>query len=96
MKQYCRYCANAIDYDSTLICEAKAPCGNDGAGRGYDMEKAKRLNKCKHFEFNPNDLLGQTSDGRFRQYKPHKAHKNKVQQAKEVGQISIAEVANEI
>lgn len=91
MKQYCRYCANALDYDGMLICEAKAPCGNNGAGKGYDMEKAKRLNKCKHFEFNLNDLLGQMPDGSFRQYRPRKAYKSKAQQALEAGQISIME-----
>jgi hypothetical protein len=74
-----------------LICEANAPCGNNGAGRGYNIEKAKRLNKCKHFEFNPNDLLGQTPDGGFRQYKPRKEHKSKVQRALEAGQISMVE-----
>jgi hypothetical protein len=93
MKQYCRYCANALDYDGMMICEAKAPCGKNGAGRGYNIEKAKRLNKCKHFEFNPNDLLGQTPGGGFRQYKPRGEYKSKVQQAKEMGQISMMEVA---
>lgn len=92
MKQYCRYCANALDYDGMLICEADAPCGKNGAGRGYDMGKAKRLNKCKSFEFNPNDLLGQNPDGSFRQYQPRKAYKSKTQQALEVGQMSIEEV----
>lgn len=70
MKQYCRYCANAHDYDDTLICTADAPCGRNGSGQGYPMSKAKRLNRCKHFEFNPNDLLGCDENGNFRQYKP--------------------------
>ena len=87
MKQYCRYCANALDYDETLICEANAPCGNNGSGRGYSIEKAKRLNNCKHFEFNPNDLLGQTPDGGFRQYRPQGLHKSKAQKVFEAGQI---------
>jgi hypothetical protein len=95
MKQYCRYCANALDYDGILICEADAPCGNNGAGKEYSIEKAKRLNTCKHFYFNPYDLLGQNSDGSFRQYKPHKVHKSKAQQAKEAGQISIGAVMGE-
>lgn len=91
MKQYCRYCVNAIDYDGMLICEADAPCGNNGAGKGYDIDKARRLNMCKHFEFNSNDLLGQNPDGSFRQYKPRGEHKAK--QAEDTGQISIVEVA---
>ena len=95
MKQYCRYCANAIDYDGMLICEAKAPCGNNGAGRGYNIDKAKWLNKCKHFEFNPNDLLGQNADGSFRQYQPRKEYKSKAQRALERGQIDIWEAADD-
>jgi len=89
MKQYCRYCANALDYDGMLICEANAPCGNNGSGRGYDIDKAKRINKCKHFEFNPNDLLGANPDGGFRQYQPRKEYKSKAQQAVEAGQLAM-------
>ena len=73
MKQYCRYCCNAIDYMDVLVCRADAPCGNNGSGATHPMEKAKRLNHCKHFEFNPNDLLGCDADGNFRQYKPREA-----------------------
>lgn len=91
MKQYCRYCVNAIDYDECLICVAKAPCGNNGAGGSYNMEKAKRLNKCKHFEFNPNDLLRQNPDGSFRQYQPREAYKRKDIQEIEAGQTTFDE-----
>ena len=46
MKQYCRYCTNAIDYNgeaTEFVCTAKAECGNNGAGRFYPAEKAKRI-----------------------------------------------------
>jgi hypothetical protein len=91
MKQYCRYCVSAIDYLDVLVCMAKAPCGNNGSGRTYDMEKAKRLNKCKHFEFNPNDLLGQLPDGGFRQYQPRE--RKPISELK-INQISLTEVEN--
>ena len=77
MKQYCRYCMFAIDYDGSLICQANAPCGKNGSGKCYDIEKAKRMNKCKHFEFNSNDLLGALENGNFRQYKPREAYESK-------------------
>lgn len=89
MRQYCRYCANAIDYLDVLVCEAKAPCGKNGCGKTYPMEKAKRLNKCKHFEFNPNDLLGQLPDGGYRQYKPREAYERKDVQAIKAGQTTM-------
>ena len=90
MKQYCRYCVYALDYDDSLICEAKAPCGNNGAGASYDMRKAKQLNKCKSFEFNPNDLLRQNADGSFQQYQPKAKHENKYDNKSE--QIKLYEV----
>lgn len=46
--QYCRYCANALDYNgecTDFICTAKALCGDNGAGRFYKAIKAKRPNK---------------------------------------------------
>jgi hypothetical protein len=90
MKQYCRYCAHALEYDGSMICDASAPCGNNSSGASYPIEKAKRLNKCKHFEFNPNDLLGQFSNGRFRQYQPR--NKTKKTQTLESKQIEMEEV----
>ena len=36
--QYCRYCANALDYNgecTDFICTANALCGDNGAGRFY-------------------------------------------------------------
>lgn len=71
MKQYCRYCSNAIDYNgeaTDFICTANAECGNNGAGRMYPAEKAKRINHCKHFSFNPLDVFYATYGER--EYKP--------------------------
>lgn len=71
MKQYCRYCNNAFDYNgeaTDFLCNAKAPCGNNGAGRFYGAAKAKRANKCRHFVFNPLDVF-YTTYGEH-EYKP--------------------------
>ena len=73
MKQYCRYCANAFDYNGEgddFLCNANAPCGNNGAGAFYDASKAKRTNKCPHFEFCPNDIFSLDENGNYREYKP--------------------------
>lgn len=73
MKQYCRYCANAIDYNgeaTDFICEADAHCGNNGAGKMYSASKAKRPNKCKNFNFNEMDVFGANPDGSFKTYHP--------------------------
>lgn len=73
MKQYCRYCSNAFDYNGEgedFLCNANAPCGNNGAGAFYGASKAKRPNKCPHFEFCPNDVFSLDENGNYRQYKP--------------------------
>lgn len=73
MLQYCRYCVNALDYNgeaTDFLCEADATCGNNGAGQFYPASKAKRPNKCPHFEFNENDIFSPFPDGSFRTYKP--------------------------
>ena len=73
MKQYCRYCVNALDYNgeaSDFLCNADAKCGNNGAGMFYGAEKAKRINSCEHFIFNENDIFGQDKNGNFKTYKP--------------------------
>lgn len=74
MAQYCRYCVHAIDYNgegTEFICEANAPCGNNGAGQFYPAAKAKRVNHCKHFELNEIDVFGGTrADGTFKTYSP--------------------------
>lgn len=74
MKQYCRYCAHATDYNGDgedFICSAPAPCGNNGAGQMYPASKAKRANACPHFCFNQIDVFGGVAeDGTFKQYHP--------------------------
>lgn len=60
MKQYCRYCANALDYNGEaedFLCSANAKCGDYGAGRFYKAEKAKRVNRCRYFKYNPLDVF---------------------------------------
>lgn len=82
MKQYCRYCTNAVDYNgeaTDFVCTAKAECGNNGAGRMYPAEKAKRTNLCKHFELNPLDVFYATYGER--EYKP-RINRKKLEQIK--------------
>ncbi|MBQ1442018.1 MAG: hypothetical protein IIZ08_08910 [Clostridia bacterium] len=74
MKQYCRYCVHALDYNgeaTDFVCMAKAPCGNNGAGQFYKASEAKRPNKCKYFEFNPMDVFYTTYGER--EYKPRQS-----------------------
>lgn len=85
MKQYCRYCSNAFDYNgegTDFICEADALCGNNGAGRFYDAKKAKRQNKCKHFDFCNADIFRQDENGNFAEYKPREIIKQPFEQMK--------------
>jgi hypothetical protein len=91
MTQYCRYCFYAVNYEDTLICMAKAPCGNNGAGHQYPLEKAKRVNHCRSFEFNPLDLLSDNPDGSFREYKPRGPLVTKAERMKREGQINMLE-----
>jgi hypothetical protein len=50
MKQYCRYCANAVCGDSIGIwCEAK--------NKEYSTATAKAENHCKDFLFNEIDVF---------------------------------------
>ena len=75
MIQYCRYCAYAFDYNGEgddFLCNAKAPCGGNGSGVFYDAKKAKRPNKCQHFEFCPNDVFSLDENGEYREYKPRR------------------------
>lgn len=73
VKQYCRYCAHALDYNGEgedFICLAEAPCGNNGAGQFYKAEKAKRVNHCKNFDFINADIFRRNEDESFAEYKP--------------------------
>lgn len=63
MKQYCRYCAYLICGDS-CYCEIKRKCLN--------YESCKRTNKCKHFELNPIDALGENP----KEYSPRQKNEN--------------------
>lgn len=58
MKQYCRYCINCVLVDDNVCyCECLKATFN-GA-------KARNLNKCKNFHFNPFDVFNLE-----KQYKP--------------------------
>ena len=73
MNQYCRYCANALDYNGEaedFVCTADGVCGANGAGKFYSATKAKRKNKCRYFVFNPLDVFYTTYGER--EYSPRK------------------------
>ena len=57
MKQYCRYCAHLV-YGDVCFCDKK------NWVKSYDS--CKQRNRCKDFEFNPIDALGENLNG----YKP--------------------------
>ena len=63
MTQYCRYCNNAnLIGDDIFYCQPK--------NEVYGIEKSKRVNKCKLFDFNENDLWRCDENGNFETYKP--------------------------
>ena len=72
MTQYCRYCSLAVLNDDDLIyCEAKD-----------EMRERKQIrnpNKCKHFEFNPVDVLDEN-----KKYRPREPKKKNIE-----GQVSF-------
>lgn len=67
MNQYCRYCCNGVltENESDVWCEHK--------GCLMTESQAKRVNKCKHFEFNENDMFRMNADGTFATYNPKKS-----------------------
>lgn len=70
MNQYCRYCARAALADEDCFyCDVDHQI--------YDENKAKRVNKCKDFEFNPNDIFRCDEYGNFAQYKPRAKNPDK-------------------
>jgi hypothetical protein len=82
MKQYCRYCANAIlQGDDVVYCEPKDEM--------RDKKNCITSNECKKFELNPLDVFDIDKE-----YKPRKAYKPRRQQIAESGQIEL-EVTNE-
>lgn len=77
MKQYCRYCSNALDYNGEgedFLCTANAPCGGNSAGRFYPASKAKRPNKCPHFDFLNADIFRLDKNGNYAEYKPREEY----------------------
>ena len=70
MNQYCRYCANANVVDDELFyCQPKHEV--------YGMDKSKRINKCKLFDFNENDLWRCDENGNFETYKPRGSYRDR-------------------
>jgi hypothetical protein len=63
MKQYCRYCANLV-YGDSCFCEKKRWV------KSYNS--CKQPNKCKDFELNPIDALGENP----KEYKPREKNKD--------------------
>lgn len=58
MKQYCRYCANAIPYDNDIcFCSVK--------NQMRDKSVCVKANKCKSFELNEIDVFDYESDRRY-------------------------------
>ena len=83
MKQYCRYCANAnIVGDDIFYCQPK--------NEVYGIEKSKRINKCKLWEFNENDLWRMDEQGNFQTYKPRVSYRER-QKAEKVENYSLWE-----
>lgn len=73
MNQYCRYCCFSCITD----CEDIFWCSEHM--KTYPASKAKRINKCKDFQFNSYDLFGMDESGNFREYKPRdKYNKTKI------------------
>lgn len=61
MNQYCRYCANAnLVGDDIFYCQPR--------NEVYGIEKSKRINKCKLWEFNEYDLWSMDENGNSRTY----------------------------
>ena len=70
MTQYCRYCNNAnLVGDDIFYCQPK--------NEVYGMEKSKRVNHCREFEFNENDLWRCDENGNFETYKPRGPYKKR-------------------
>ena len=82
MNQYCRYCANCFLQDDDIVyCEPKKQM--------REKKECTRINKCKHFEFNPFDVFSADEHGNFKEYKPRGLYKPKREQIKESGQLQI-------
>lgn len=64
MKQYCRYC-------SYMVCGDANYCSN--FKRTFSTEYIKKPNKCKRFDFNEIDALGENPN-------PYKPREKKINQ----------------
>ena len=65
MKQYCRYCAHAVNIeggDTNVWCEE--------LHKEFPANCAKTVNRCKCYEHNGLDIFSNNPDGSFREYKP--------------------------
>lgn len=70
MTQYCRYCNNAnLVGDDIFYCHPK--------NEVYGIEKSKRVNHCREFEFNENDLWRCDENGNFETYKPREPYQKR-------------------
>ena len=84
MNQYCRYCAYALDYngeETEFLCEIK--------DEFFPASKAKHINRCKDFDFNPSDIFRTLPNGSFAQYQPRAPYKPKYQKIVESGQTEL-------
>lgn len=66
MKQYCRYCANCVQVDDDI-------CHCEHSTATFEGAKARRVNKCKNFVFNPIDVFDLE-----RKYQPRECQQSKV------------------
>ena len=65
MKQYCRYCAHAVNIEgggTSVWCEELY--------KEFPADRAKRVNQCKSYIHNGLDIFSNNPDGSFREYKP--------------------------
>lgn len=69
MKQYCRYCSHCV-YGDVVYCEVL----NDTMSE----KKAKRVNKCKHFELNEIDVFNINKTYKSKQTKKKEAEQTKL------------------
>lgn len=85
MNQYCRYCcdANLTDCEDTFWCSMHK--------KEYAVSKAKRINKCKDFQFNPYDLFRMDENGNFKEYSPrlNKKKNDKICNQSEADQMKL-------
>lgn len=78
MKQYCRYCAKCVQVDEDI-------CHCEHLTATFEGAKARRVNKCKDFVFNPIDVFDLE-----RKYKPRGEYQPREKKSKVAdGQLSM-------